>query len=412
MKVAHILRRFTFEEWGGTETVVWNLVQRQRDSGVDVEILCTSALSVPGEEIRDGIRIRRFGYWYPYFPMSSKCKLELDKKGGNPFVPKLFKALEHGGFDVIHIHSGGRIAVQCTLLAHRLGIPCLISLHGGFADVPKEEVKKMMAPVKGRFHYGGILDRIFGLRRNAVENSDAVLCISRSEEKILTERFPGHRICYLPNGVDCAAFQKKPDCSPRVEWGIPKERRLILCISRIDYQKNQKVLLELLARHNDAHLLLIGPITSEWYHQEIVGRAAELGVSQRLTIIPGLPPNDMRLKAILHEADVFILPSIHEPFGIVVLEAWASGLPVIASNAGGIKDFVVNEYNGLLFEPQDVEALDRAYKLLADKPDVCAKLVSNALENVRNYSWESITGNLMDIYRSMVTEVSCDGGKS
>ncbi len=404
MKVAHVLRRFTFEEWGGTETVVWNLVQRQRSGGVDVEMLCTSALSVPGEEIRDGIRIRRFGYWYPYFPMSAQCRMELDKKGGNPFTPQLFKALEQGGFDVIHIHSGGRIAVQCTILAHRLGIPCLISLHGGFADVPKEELEKLMAPVKGKFHYGGVLDRVLGLRRNAVENSDAVLCISRGEERILSERFPGHRICYLPNGVDCASFKTKPDCSPRNEWGIPKERHLILCISRIDYQKNQKILLELLARHDDAHLLLIGPITSQWYHQEIIGRAAELGVSQRLTIIPGLSPNDARLKAILHEADVFILPSIHEPFGIVVLEAWASGLPVIASNAGGIKDFVVNGHNGLLFEPQDVDALDRAYLNLKQNPELQSKQVSTALVDVENYSWESVSSRLMGIYQSLLKD--------
>lgn len=404
MKVAHILRRFTFEEWGGTETVVWNLVQRQRDAGVEVEILCTSALSVQGEEIRDDLRIRRFGYWYPYFPMSAKCRLELDKKGGNPFAPKLFKALETGGFDVMHIHSGGRIAVQCTILAHRLGIPCVMSLHGGFADVPKEELSKMMAPVAGRFHYGGIIDRILGLRKNAVANADAVLCISRGEEKILTERFPEQRIFYMPNGVDCERFRTKPDCSPRTEWGIPKERHLILCISRIDYQKNQKILLELLARHEDAHLLMIGPITSPWYHQKIIERAEEMGISKRLTIIPGLSPDDPRLQAILHEADVFILPSIHEPFGIVVLEAWAAGLPVIASNAGGIKDFVVDGRNGMLFEPEDAEALDCAYQQLMQTLDLRTRLIARASEDVKDYSWEAISSRLIGIYEDLLKE--------
>jgi len=402
MKIAHVVRRFTFEEWGGTETVVWNLAQRQRDSGVNAEILATGALSAPGEETRDGIPIRRFAYWYPYFPMPSYCRLELDKKGGNPFSPKLLRALRQGHYDIIHIHSGGRLAVQCTLLAHRQNIPCVMSLHGGFADVPPEELKKMMAPVKGKFHYGGLIDRILGLRRNAVANSDAVICISRSEEDILKERFPKQRICYLPNGVDCASFRQKPDCSPRKEWNIPESRRLILCISRIDYQKNQKVLLEILARHDDAHLLLIGPITSPWYHQEIVSRANELGVSQRLTIIPGLPPDDPRLKAILHEADLFILPSVHEPFGIVALEAWAAGLPVITSNAGGLKDFVVDRRNGLTFEPHDIDALDRNYTLLTQNPDVRSKQIAAALEDVKEFSWEAIAARLMGLYKELI----------
>ena len=158
-KVAHVLRRFTFSEWGGTETVVWNTALRQRARGAEPEILTTAALAAPGEERRDGIRIRRFPYWYAYFPMTARLRLELDKKGGNPFSPELFRALRRGDFDLIHIHCGGRLAVMCALLAHRLGIPCVTSLHGGFAAVPPEEVRKMMAPTRGRFHYGGIIDR-------------------------------------------------------------------------------------------------------------------------------------------------------------------------------------------------------------------------------------------------------------
>lgn len=93
LRIAHVLRRFTFGEWGGTETVVWNTVLQQRSRGVEAEILSTAALSVPGEEVRDGIPIRRFRYWYPYFPMTAQTRRELDKKGGNPFCPGLFRAL-------------------------------------------------------------------------------------------------------------------------------------------------------------------------------------------------------------------------------------------------------------------------------------------------------------------------------
>ena len=401
LKVAHIVRRFAFDEWGGTENVVWNTVRKQRQAGLDAEIFATSALAKPGEERRDEVPIFRFPYWYPYFPLPRSTRLVLDKKGGSPFSPRLFRALRRGHFDLIHIHCGGRMAVQSALLAHRLGIPCVISLHGGFAAVPAEELRKMMAPTKGLFHYGGIIDRFFRLRRNPVAEADAVICISHGEEALLRERFSGKRIVYLPNGVDCDSFRVKPTCSPREEWGIPVERRLILCISRIDYQKNQKALLNLLTEDSRSHLLLIGPVTSPAYCEELKKQAEEMKVAERLTIIPGLPPTDLRLKAILHEAQVFVLPSIHEPFGIVVLEAWAAGLPVISSNAGGLKDFVIHKRNGLLFAPNDVSALLENYKLLMGSSELRASLIAAALEDVRGYSWEALSQRLIGLYQEL-----------
>ena len=401
LKVAHIVRRFAFEEWGGTESVVWNTVRKQRQAGLEAEIFATSALAATGEEHHEEVPIFRFPYWYPYFPLSETTRLVLDKKGGNPFSPQLFKSLRQGHFNLFHIHCGGRMAVQSALLAHRLGIPCVISLHGGFAAVPAEELRKMMEPTKGLFHYGGIIDRVFRLRRSPVAEADGVLCISHGEEALLKERFPGKRIVYLPNGVDCDAFRVKPPCSPREEWGIPKERHLILCISRIDYQKNQKALLNLLAADVDSHLLLIGPITAPAYCEELKKQAEEMKVVKRLTIIPGLPPTDMRLKAILHEAQVFVLPSIHEPFGIVVLEAWAAGLPVISSNAGGLKDFVVHKRNGLLFAPDDMATLVENYRLLMGNPELRASIVATALEDVQGYSWEALSKRLIDLYQEL-----------
>ena len=401
LKVAHVLRRFTFDEWGGTETVVWHTVLQQRARGVDAEILCTAALSSPGGETRDGVTIRRFPYFYPYFPLGSEARLALDKKGGNPFSPELFRTLRGGGFDLVHIHCGGRMAVMCALLAHELNIPSVVSLHGGFAAVPPEELRKMMAVTRGKFHYGGVIDRLAGFRRNVIEEADAAICISREEESLLKQQHPHRRIVYLPNGVDCEKFAAKPDVSPRKEWHIPDDRHLVLCISRIDYQKNQLILLELAAKDPLCHLLLIGPVTSSWYRDEIVKQAGELGVSGRLTIIPGLAPDDPRLRAILHEAELFVLPSLHEPFGIAALEAWAAGVPVIASAVGGLRDFIVHERNGLLFAPGDAAALVENYEHLIRDAGLRRRLAENARQDVAAYSWSAITDRLLDLYKEL-----------
>ncbi|MBQ7208819.1 MAG: glycosyltransferase family 4 protein [Lentisphaeria bacterium] len=404
LRIAHVVRRFTFDEWGGTETVVWNTALNQLKLGMTPEILATSALSRPGEEIREEIRIRRFPCFYPYFPMPRETARLLDKKGGNPFVPALFRTLRRERFDLIHIHCGGRMAVMSALLAHRLRVPCVISLHGGHAAVPPEELRQMMAPTRHKFHYGGIFDRLLGYRRDAVAEADAVICISREEERRLAASYPGRRIVYLPNGVNVEDFRRKPDCSPREEWHIPSDRRLVLCVSRIDYQKNQQILLELPRHDPGCHLLLIGPVTAPWYHRQLLERAKEQGIADRVTVIPGLEPGDPRLKAVLHEADVFVLPSLHEPFGIVALESWAAGLPVVAARTGGLKDFIVPERNGLLFDPEDPAALVACCDRLFRDPELGRRLAENALSDVRAFSWEALTGRLLALYGELIRE--------
>ena len=137
------------------------------------------------------------------------------------------------------------------------------------------------------------------------------------------------------------------------------------------------------------------------YHQELLDQAKKMGIANRLTIIPGLPPDDPRLKAILHEADLFVLPSLHEPFGIVILEAWSAGIPVIASNAGGLKDFIRPGRNGLLFDPEHGEELVKHYDSLIGDPARRQALAAAALEDVKNYSWSALTGRLLELYEEL-----------
>ena len=402
LKVAHIVRRFTFDEWGGTETVVWNTVTRQLKRGVQADILATAALSKPGDDERDGVSIRRFPYRYPYFPMPASTRLALDKKGGSPLCPAMFRAIRGGGYDILHIHAAGRLAQRAVATAHALGIPCVMSIHGGSEDVPQEELRRMMEPVKGKFNYGGILDRLLKLRFDPLERVNAIICIGRVEEERLRRKYPQQRIIYMPNGIDCAKYQRPAVTHPREEWGIPDDRKLMVCISRIDYQKNQKALLPLLAAHQDAHLLLIGPATAEWYRDELLSEVQKLGLQNRFTYIPGLPPDDPRLVDILHQAHCFILPSVHEPFGIVALEAWAAGLPVIASDAGGLKDFIHDGVNGLMFPSGDAEALDVAYRRLDGDEALRRRLSEQALIDVRRFSWDSLTDELLGVYQSLL----------
>ena len=397
MKIAHIVRRFSFTEWGGTESVVWHTVQQQKAQGLEPEILCTAALDKVGIEVRNGITIRRFPYFYPYFPMPGKDKLALDKKGGNPFVPQLIKTLKNGNYDIFHIHAGARLANTVIKLGKKQSIPCIMSLHGGSCAIPEQEMQLMLKPLKNKFSYGGIIDRLCNIRFAPESKADLLLALSKEEVEKLQKRYPGTRVELFVNGI---LHRELPDAKEFIaKRNLPADKKIILCISRIDYQKNQKILLEIIRNNADTHLLLIGPVTAQWYLDELNAEAETFGVKDRLTVIPGLPPDSIELLQALRCAHCFVLPSRHEPFGIAALEALDAQLPLIASAVGGLRDFLVDGKNALLFEDNNVASLLEAYGKL---DALRAQLIEGGNVTATAYNWKSIAANLTDIYKGML----------
>ena len=313
--------------------------------------------------------------------MPAQDRLALDKKGGNPFAPELMKALKQGSYDLFHIHAGGRVANCAIRLAKKCAVPTVMSLHGGSCAIPEQEMALMLQPLKHKFSYGGIIDRLFRMRTAPESQADLLLALSREEVGKLQSRYPGKQVKLFPNGI---LHRVLPEADGfRSKYGIPEDKKLLLCISRIDYQKNQKLLLEILKKDADTHLLLIGPVTASWYLEELLTEARNAALKERVTVIPGLPPDSVELLQALKSAWCFILPSRHEPFGIAALEALDAELPLIASAVGGLKDFLVDGTNALLFEDNDAESLLQAYAKL---PLLRENLISGGRATASEYN--------------------------
>ena len=438
MKIAHVMRRLSFDDWGGTEQVVWNLAKAQKAAGHDVRIFATTALWIglaaknaesakdslcPLRSMRlkkaysetvEGIEILRFKPIYPWWPMPKSLVAELDRKGGNPFVPGLGKALCDWRPDVIHCHAMARIAELCLRIGERgtgngergtgngKRVKRVISLHGGGANIPDAEAKSLKAPTRGRLPWGKMIDYLLGWTRHVPEDFDGIVCVGEDEYEKYKARHP--HVVYLPNGVDTRLFENEKckmengECK-KGEAFILHSPFSILCVARIDRQKNQKMLVELLARHPEATLRLVGPVTQPDYREELEARAAELGVQNRLTIVGALKPGSKELIAEYRRADVFILPSRHEPFGIVVLEAWAAGLPVIASDIGGLGRLcAAHPGAAVTFAPDDIDALDAAYVRLARSPEFRQALAAAGREAAKEYDWRRLSQKLIGLY--------------
>jgi len=105
---------------------------------------------------------------------------------------------------------------------------------------------------------------------------------------------------------------------------------------------------------------------------------------------------------IMQHAEVFVMPSRVEPFGIVTLEAWAAGTPVVVSSHGGAAEFVEHDVTGIVVDPQDRSALARSIEQLLKEPDRRARFVAAGSDQLPNYSWEKISSQYRQLYRSVL----------
>ena len=397
MRIAHVLRRLSFDDWGGTEQVVWNLAKAQKAAGYDVRLFSTSALCGTARETVDGIEISRFRPIYPWWPMTERLSAELDRKGGNPFVPGLGRALREWRPDVIHCHAMARIAELCLRTAGKIGAKAAISLHGGGANVPGVEAKSLKAPTRGLLPWGKAVDYAMGWVRRIPEDFGGIVCVGEDEAERYRAKHP--HVMYLPNGVDTGLFGAVQ--ASRREAGSSGRPFRLLCVARIDRQKNQMMLVEWLGRHPDATVRLVGPVTQPDYKDELESRAAALGVSGRMSFAGALKPGSPELIAEYGNADVFVLPSRHEPFGIVILEAWAAGLPVVASDVGGLGRLcAAHPEAAVRFPPDDATGLDRALGEMVRRiaTGEVRKAVDAGIEASAKYDWKALSARLVDFY--------------
>jgi glycosyltransferase involved in cell wall biosynthesis len=405
-KIIHTPRRYVVEEWGGTETVVMQLGRQQKAAGLQPLIFTSLALSTTKSEVIKGTPVRRFPYRYPFFGLSPEQVHALDKKGGNMISLSLFAALlREPDVRLFHAHAINRLGGMVRTAARLRRLPYVVSLHGGYFDVPAEEAADLQRPVAGHFEWGKPFGALFGSRR-VLADADYVICVGQSEAEKAAQALGHQRVAYLPNGVDTDRFATGDGARFRHDHQIPQDAYLVLNLSRLDGQKNQLLLLEaffLLKKFSPtAMLALIGPETQPNYAARLRQFIQQHGLQDSVRLLPGRPPGSPEVVNAFHACDVFVLPSIHEPFGIVVLEAWSSGKPVIASSVGGLKHLIEPGKTGLFINPADKAAagvLSEQMRVLEAAPYLRKQLGMAGQEMARtHFSWGRIWQALKDIY--------------
>ncbi|HXB14633.1 MAG TPA: glycosyltransferase family 4 protein [Solirubrobacteraceae bacterium] len=290
-------------------------------------------------------------------------------------------------YDLVHGHDW-LVAKAAGTLADRIGIPYITTVH---------------ATEHGR-HQGWVQDQpqahIHGVERWMARRAERVIVCSYYMRGHVADIFDldESRVTVIPNGVDPADLRPVEDLQAlRAQFARPDER-LVLLVGRLVYEKGFQLALDampaLIERVGDVRFLVAGSGTHEG---ELKAQAQRLGLDGHGTFLGWI--GDDVLHSLYRIADLCVVPSIYEPFGLVALEAMASGCPCIVADTGGLREVVPHgERVGLRFNGGDAEHLGVMIERLLVDAALRDRLVTEASEYVLRFDWEDIAQRTRAIY--------------
>ncbi|MCW2813741.1 MAG: hypothetical protein JWN84_1196 [Nocardioides sp.] len=295
--------------------------------------------------------------------------------------------------DVVHAHQGEDVAALLLgLLASRLHrAPLVMTLHCSV----RHTLAGRSLKTRWLCRIGGAVERA-ALRRAAA----VIVLVPRTAAAVRADGVDPARVHVLPSGFDPTLFEAfdpdRIDGEPvDVLPDVPRPR--VGYVGRLAEQKRPDVLVEAFARvRTPASLVVVGdgPLRPR------VDAAVEGSpVRERIHTRGFVPHRDV--PALLASLDVLVLPSAYEEMGSVLVEAMASGLPVVASAVGGIPEVVRDGETGLLVPPLDREALAAALDELLSDPAMVPKLGEEARRASAAYAWPTLARRVLDVYRSV-----------
>jgi glycogen synthase len=297
---------------------------------------------------------------------------------------------EEHSYDLIHGHDW-LVAQAAVALSERADVPYVTTIH---------------ATEHGR-HQGWVQDEpqahIHAVERWMAQRADAVIVCSYYMRGHVADIFDidERRIAVIPNGIDPSELRPAGDLQTlRGRFAEPSEK-LVLFVGRLVYEKGFQLALDALPgvveRVENVRFLVAGSGTHE---HELKAQAERLGLSAHGSFLGWI--GDDVLHSLYRIADLCVVPSIYEPFGLVALEAMASGCPCIVADTGGLREVVpVGERVGLRFNGGDAEHLGvMIERLLVDEP-LRERLVTEASEHVLRFDWDDIAQRTRGVYSQL-----------
>lgn len=396
---------------GGMNVYIYNVALHLVKQGIEVDVYTRAARPSQGEivDIIPGLRVINIVAG-PYEGLAKEelCTQLAAFAGGI----LAFVRCHNLDYDLVHSHYwlSGQVG---WLLRDLWGIPLVHTAHTLAAvknhhrsanDTPESEARRIC-------------------EQQLVDNADVLVVNTQEERNDLVHHYDAvdDIIRVMTPGADIEVFTPGTDRSTertRRELGVPLHAKVIAFIGRMQEFKGPQVLIRavahMIAEDPNRNLLVLmcggasGAASSIDHYRDL---AAELGVAHAIRFLQPRPPQE--LVSIYQAADIVAVPSYNESFGLVAIEAQASGTPVVAARVGGLPIAVAEGETGVLVEGHDSREWAEALGQLLDDDATRIRMGQDAVAHARRFSWESSAATLAGIYSQVIAQVAergdCEG---
>ncbi len=365
---------------GGVESSIFGLVQEQSKSN-DVFVMDIPRLSgTDNVEYFGAITVYRF---------SNNGK---HQKDGTKRVKDIGRFISEIKPAICHIHSSNYFSWKLYRELSRLNIPVIVTVHGLSMIEKKKELKRQFS-LKTLFQ---LCLQTYSERKLLQSVNDIIVDTKYVAETIKTYRLRRTPQMYvIPQGIDNRFFEMSPSL-------FSSE---ILSVGAISKRKGHLQLLKSFERVCDvnekAHLTICGSLADAAYYKELISFLSMSKIKNRVTILINATQGE--LDNCYRCASIFALHSQEESQGIALVEAMATGLPVVSTRVGGIPWVVENERTGLLSEYGDIQSFANNMLILLESGELIQLMSDRGRESASRYSWSVISCEIQKLYSQINT---------
>jgi len=378
---------------GGISPHIYNLSRSLAKNGVKVYVVTCGFPGAPQHETIDGVEVYRIdSYKNPAPDFATWVYLM------NVNMQKEAAALARsigGKIDIFHAHDW-LVATAGIGLKHVFRKPFFATMHSteiGRRNGIHTDYERMIHETEAWLTY----------------EAWKVICCSDYMISHVRWAFglPPDKLVMVPNGVNFEAYARKEneDLSQfRNRFALPQEK-LVLFVGRLVYEKGAHVLVSAVPKvldEIDAKFVIVG---NGYMKDQLSELARGMGISHKVMFTGFV--DDETLRKLQKCADVSVVPSLFEPFGIVALEAMAAGSPVVVSDAGGLSEIVNHELDGVKVYAGNPDSLSWGITRVMTDEGLANRLRANARRKVQEkYNWNTIAQKTKNVYETVLSEYS------
>lgn len=373
---------------GGLARVVAELSKQLVKQGCEVHVVTADHPGAPEHQDDNGVfvhRVKTQTDWTPDF-LTWVGRLNF---GLLQYAIELHRKTP---FHVVHAHDW-MVADAAWVMKKGFGLPLISTIH---------------ATEAGRMHglHNDLQRYISQIEWRLTFESWEVIVNSQHMLRELQHQFnmPADKISVIPNGIDPDQFDFDFDAAPMRRQFAAEHQKIVLFVGRMVREKGVHVLLQaaqsILAAVPGTQFLLVG---TGYYLDDLKALANNLGVQHNVHFLGYVSDHD--LLRLYKCADVVVIPSLYEPFGIVALEGMAAQVPVVTSDTGGLVDFVEHNVTGLTTYAGDIGSLSWGILEVLRNKELAAHLRATAYDKVKHiYNWKVIAKRTMEVYERVLQQ--------